>query len=175
MRARIIDIVAIACDMSGIDPALILSATRLRYVARIRQACYLIAREHGHSFPEIGRRMNRDHSSVIHGCEQAEMLFARDADCARFVENLRERCLTYRPFSWERLMRGIPLEDAKPLIPDPEDEPAVKLVRVAEPDPLPGQLPRRAKPLPPEVEANLDDMELLSLRISTYYAEARAA
>lgn len=117
MRARVSDIVAIAADMSMMRPETITGRSRLQRVIRVRQACFLIAREHGWSYPEIGHRMNRDHSTVIHGCDTAQVWAERDMDYAAMVDKLRTRAATAKPFAMDRLMGSI----GKP-VPEPEPE-----------------------------------------------------
>lgn len=99
MRARIADILFHAAKLSGFTVDQIKSKARKRPLIRVRQAIYLIAREqtrpdgefvvHAHSFPQIGMAMSKDHSTVIHGCEQAAQFVKRDEGFAEFVADLR--------------------------------------------------------------------------------------
>lgn len=74
---------AMVADYYGIDTADMLSARRGRDVAHPRQLAMLLAREFTpKSLPDIGRRFNRDHTTVIYGIRAAE---------ARMVEDGEER------------------------------------------------------------------------------------
>lgn len=55
-----------AASEFGCAPADIFGACRFRQIARARQYAMWLLREQGFSFPEIGRRFDRDHSTVIH-------------------------------------------------------------------------------------------------------------
>jgi chromosomal replication initiation ATPase DnaA len=59
--------IAYACDIAGISVACCLGKGRHRDVARRRWHVMAILHERGWSSAEIGRRLNRDHSTVLHG------------------------------------------------------------------------------------------------------------
>lgn len=40
-----------------------------RSLSRARQTAYMVLRARGNSCPQIGRWMNRDHSTVVYGCQ----------------------------------------------------------------------------------------------------------
>lgn len=50
----------------GIDPELIKSPCREKYLVDKRKKIAKLLREIGYSYPQIGKMMNRDHSSIIH-------------------------------------------------------------------------------------------------------------
>lgn len=55
------------------------SKRRDRHLVRTRQyACWLAHREHGYSLPLIGRRLSRDHSTVLYGVRVVDRLIADD-------------------------------------------------------------------------------------------------
>lgn len=54
-----------------------------------RFAVYLVAREKGKSYPQIGRAMNRDHSTVIYGCRRAAEIEKTDEEFATLLRLLR--------------------------------------------------------------------------------------
>lgn len=102
-RARVADIITLAAEMAAIDRKVLVGRSRFRRVVRVRQACMLLARENGHSYPTIGRMFDRDHSTIIHGCEVAEDYTARDPVYAAFVDRLRVSAKTAQPYVAERL------------------------------------------------------------------------
>ena len=55
---------------------------------RPRFAIYLVARQAGHSYPLIGKRLGRDHSSIIYGCKIARQLIDHDPDFAAMVRKI---------------------------------------------------------------------------------------
>ncbi len=122
MKARVSDIIAIAADMTAVRPEVIKGRSRNGPVIRIRQACYLIAREQGWSYPEIGNRMDRDHSTVVHGCATAQRWCTNDPYFATMVNNLRDRATRARPFAMERLMVTIPNPEPLPSAPETSPE-----------------------------------------------------
>ena len=44
----------------------ILGPSRSKKLVAVRRLCILMFRERGHSTPEIGRILNRDHSTIVH-------------------------------------------------------------------------------------------------------------
>ena len=57
----------LACRQYRVEKSLFFSNCRTAHVAAARQeAAYLLRRLTGYSFPEIGRILGRDHSSIIH-------------------------------------------------------------------------------------------------------------
>lgn len=67
--------VAAACADS--DLARLRSPSRFKCLVRARNAYALAMRERGMSYGAIGRKLNRDHSTVIHGVEIARILMDR--------------------------------------------------------------------------------------------------
>jgi chromosomal replication initiation ATPase DnaA len=51
---------------SGMQLADILGPNRSRRLFHVRRTIALEARERGYSFPQIGRALNRDHSTIVH-------------------------------------------------------------------------------------------------------------
>jgi hypothetical protein len=76
----------------GINPRRMLSADRTKEVSHPRQIAMYLARElSGKSFPDIGQRFNRDHTTVMHAIEAVEKRMYADAEVLLDVEILRER------------------------------------------------------------------------------------
>lgn len=89
--ARVSDVLAIASDITDVHHRDITGTPRFPEIVRVRQACFLISREAGHSYPEIARRMNRDHSAVHYGVKIAWLRERADAEYGEFVAELRAR------------------------------------------------------------------------------------
>ena len=63
---------------------------RARTVARPRQiAMYLAKQLTSRSLPEIGRKFDRDHTTVMHAVRKVEELILEDASLAENVDALR--------------------------------------------------------------------------------------
>lgn len=67
-RQRMSIIVEAVCAETGVPDYEILGESRIREFVRARQYAMWKCREQGYSFPEIGRVFNRDHTTIIHGC-----------------------------------------------------------------------------------------------------------
>jgi chromosomal replication initiator protein len=82
--ARLAVMVETACDL---PLGSIRGKSRCREVAWPRQALMLALRtERRMSYPEIGRRLGkRDHTTVLHGCREAEKRRVSDPDFAAIV------------------------------------------------------------------------------------------
>lgn len=66
------------------------SSRRARNVARPRQiAMYLAKQLTSRSLPEIGRKFDRDHTTVMHAVRKVEELIVEDASMAESIDNLR--------------------------------------------------------------------------------------
>lgn len=73
-RGPIADIVRAVCAETGIRPVDIYApGPGLRHVSQARQLIMFIARRRGLTVTKIGRYLNRDHTTVVHGAraEQA--------------------------------------------------------------------------------------------------------
>ncbi len=125
-RARVADIITLASEIAGIERKVLVGPIRRARIVRVRQACMLLGRENGHSFPTIGRVFGRDHSTVVHGCQVAEAYIARDPAYAAFVDRLRATASEARPYVAERL--------TAPLLTKPK--PAAKPKRKPRPAPV---------------------------------------
>lgn len=144
-RPRIVDIVALASEMTVIAPSVIMGRSRLPRIVRVRQACMTVAREAGHSYPMIGHRMDRDHSTVVYGVEKAGINAERDKSYAAFLDRLRKAAAQAKPLVTDRAPRIV--------VHTPEP--------IAEPTPE-----------PEATVADLDEVELLSRAVAAHYATA---
>lgn len=60
------EIVVATCSVTGHTVRAIRSDCRKRPLVIVRRKISLAARDAGFSFPQIGRALNRDHSTIIH-------------------------------------------------------------------------------------------------------------
>jgi len=70
--------VDLACELAGISLKLARSPDRDRKTARKRWHVMAILREWGRSSPQIGRLLNRDHTTVLHGIARWQKLQSQD-------------------------------------------------------------------------------------------------
>lgn len=98
-RARITDIITLACRMSRISALMITGANRNRSVLLVRYAISAVARENGHSYPQIGKMLGgRDHSTIINGVKQSAIYIEHDPEFASFVDRLRSAAAETAPY-----------------------------------------------------------------------------
>jgi hypothetical protein len=81
-------VVAIAVDALGCSSGDILGRCRLRQTVRPRWAAMIALRRAGMSYSVIGRRMRRNHTSVIHAVARGEAMAARDAEFAALGDRM---------------------------------------------------------------------------------------
>jgi chromosomal replication initiation ATPase DnaA len=81
-------VLAIAVDALGRPRAEILGRCRMPGVLRPRWAAMVALRRAGMSYSVIGRRMRRNHTSVIHAVARGEAMAARDAEFAALVDRM---------------------------------------------------------------------------------------
>jgi hypothetical protein len=79
-RPTVRDLVIAAARICRQDPFEVLySKRRDRHLTRVRHyAAWIAHREHGYSLNMIGRRLSRDHSSVLYGIRVVDALIADD-------------------------------------------------------------------------------------------------
>ena len=63
-------------EATGTTVAQLKGPTRLRHIARARQLAMFKLREAGLTVARIGAILNRDHTTVIYGCQRIEALMA---------------------------------------------------------------------------------------------------
>jgi len=144
-RPQVDDIIHQASRLSGIMPKDIRSLSRRKACVRVRQAICLVAHENKCSLSHTGRRLSRNHSTVITAIEAAKEAVKRDPVFATFVTALR------------RAARLLPVVTT-------QDRPVF-----AAPGPI--VIPR-AERRPASSDAT--DDELLSQAVAAHYAEMRA-
>lgn len=91
-RLSVDDIQRATADYFGVKLSDLMSVKRDRDIARPRQvAMYLCKVLTPRSFPDIGRRFGRDHTTVLHAVSKVEELMAQDTDFAGRVDLLRTK------------------------------------------------------------------------------------
>jgi len=85
-------IIEAVAEHFGVEPIAFQGRSRSQAIARPRQiAMYLVREETGASLPQIGALLgNRDHTTVLYGCERIADLIDEDADLRREVVALRQ-------------------------------------------------------------------------------------
>lgn len=84
------DFVNAAAEMFCVHPRDLVGPYRFNFLMLPRFALYKALRMRGWSYPQIGRFLNRDHSTIIHGVDRAEWKMERDAEYAAKVKALAE-------------------------------------------------------------------------------------
>lgn len=75
----------------GISTDVIVSHDRHRSIARARFGAMWVFRELGiYSYPEIGRILFRDHTTILHGFRKAETLRETDVEFKRLTDHIIE-------------------------------------------------------------------------------------
>lgn len=84
-------------DAFGASEADVLSQRRASHIVKARQAAmYLMRLFTNKSYPEIGRFLGRDHSTVLHGVITCEERMSRDPGYRSMVEDLQARLVALR-------------------------------------------------------------------------------
>lgn len=79
----------------GVTLADLRSSRRIAKVVKPRQIAMYLAKEMTYqSFPDIGRRFNRDHTTVLHAVRKIERLIETESDLANLVERIKRRVET---------------------------------------------------------------------------------
>lgn len=61
------DTLVFVCRRHKVAPGEVVSDKRDKPLVKARQELYYLLRKQGWTYPQIGRRLNRDHSSILHG------------------------------------------------------------------------------------------------------------
>lgn len=88
---RVREVLAHASDTTLIPMADLVGKSRFREHCYARFAICMVANENGRSLSEIGRVLNRDHTTVLHAVRQGKELEARGGNFAALVRNVRLR------------------------------------------------------------------------------------
>lgn len=86
-------IMNICSEVSGVSVEKIKSKDRFRSIVVVRQIyCYIARKYFCYTLLEIGKSVNRDHTSVIHSCELIEtMLQLKDPLITQLYEKVMEK------------------------------------------------------------------------------------
>ena len=80
------------CREAGIPTEALLGRGRKRTLARWRHLAFLLSHELTHQpYLQIDRAMNRDHSTVWHGCNRANERMQDDAELRQAYISLKAR------------------------------------------------------------------------------------
>jgi len=84
-------IIECTAQLNSIKTSELLGPSKKKHIARARLMAYYLARElTGHSFPELARAFDRDHSTIQSGVDKiAESLANKDPDTINILENIR--------------------------------------------------------------------------------------
>jgi chromosomal replication initiation ATPase DnaA len=83
------EIVRCVCQSYLVSPDELASNDRHKNVAEARKvACWLLRTLTARSFPEIGRLMSKDHTSVMHAVKSCSRRRETDAEFRRFTDEL---------------------------------------------------------------------------------------
>lgn len=72
-RVGVKDLIAEIADRFDLTYSQIVGKSRIKHISRARQVVYAVLVRRGSSYAQVGRWMNRDHSSVLWGCQQFEI------------------------------------------------------------------------------------------------------
>jgi chromosomal replication initiation ATPase DnaA len=76
----------------GVSVDALRSRSRMQLIAEARKMAYTVLRAQGRSYPEIGRALGRDHTTVIAGVRRTMREAARNARVAAVFQELRLAC-----------------------------------------------------------------------------------
>lgn len=94
-RVTLADLCRISADVFEVSREQVESNSRKRPAVRARFAVYHLADLHTRlSYSEIGRRLRRDHSTVVYGAAQCNWLMLRDPEYRGKVNEVERRVLT---------------------------------------------------------------------------------
>lgn len=88
-----------AASITGFAKREIIGEGRAHRFMPVRFAMVYLLREAGLSFPQIGKRMNRDHTTVMDSYRRARDLLAKSAEFADLVVRLATP-VTSQPVCW---------------------------------------------------------------------------
>lgn len=66
------EIIELTAKAYKLTPISLINQDRRPSIVHARQVAYWLLRQNRFSFPQIGRMMKRDHSTVMHGCKCVE-------------------------------------------------------------------------------------------------------
>ena len=76
---------------SNIEPEVLIGKSRQGVIIPWRQMLYTLAYElTGHGLPEIGRQLNRDHTTILHGINRFNKLCSQNQMVYKIYKSLRD-------------------------------------------------------------------------------------
>lgn len=90
VKSHPIKTVQAAAEIFGISEPVLVSKDRHQHIAHARIACCYVLRKQGYSFPEIGRIVFRDHTTVMSNVSRAMKLIMIDDSFAHKVESIHQ-------------------------------------------------------------------------------------
>lgn len=82
------DYVEATCVQFGLPREILLSGSRLRYLARSRFALFYVLSSKGYTDSHIGQLVGRDRKTIASGLEQAIRLMGRDKDYKQAINEI---------------------------------------------------------------------------------------
>ena len=96
---RIGDLLNIASQTSRLSVKTITGKSRYELHKNVRFAVAMIARDFGHSYSQIGRRLGgRDHTTIINAVKKAKIYYERCDEFAKLVDTIRAKADEIDPF-----------------------------------------------------------------------------
>jgi chromosomal replication initiation ATPase DnaA len=90
------DVIRGCAEYAGVPVEAITGPQRSRVITAARQAGYSVLRSTGLSYPRIGHRFNRDHTTIMYGVQRADPLIVQAV--ARIADRLaQERAISETP------------------------------------------------------------------------------
>jgi len=79
-------------DVTGCPPLELINHRRSREVMPYRHLLYALAKElTWQSFPQLGKTLNRDHSTVLHGAKRGQKLIETDPKIGEVYEQVKRK------------------------------------------------------------------------------------
>lgn len=149
-RPRLRDIILAACTVTEQPRHKIVSPARDTAVVRARWLIFSVARKHGFSYPEIGRSVGRDHTTVLHGMHMLKeaMLLRSGAQIAEQVGQVERIAIERSRRFFAKHMVNVPETDWVP-VPEPLAEPPAPEPVEVKAAPARIEQPQPEEPLPP--------------------------
>ena len=79
-------------DVTGCPPLELINHRRSREVMPYRHLLYALAKElTWQSFPQLGKTLNRDHSTVLHGAKKGQKLIETDPQISKVYKQVKRK------------------------------------------------------------------------------------
>jgi chromosomal replication initiator protein len=91
------DFIVAAAETFNVHPRDLASHYKFDFLMRPRFALYKALRLRGWSYPQIGRALKRDHTTIIYGVSRADYYMERDAEYAEKIHRLAAMRIEHPP------------------------------------------------------------------------------